>query len=504
MAAHRFAVLALAGMAASALASRPTLRLERIDPTPFPGESKIRIFASWVELEGQVDEGRSAASFQLRIDGKHPIAAEKAEPFRVAAVPLDVVLVIESSALYGVQKLAPPSLSAPPPRPTKPARPQKGRRGGGRAPAVPVPAPVPVPVPAAGGEVPLDRVKEALAALLEGRPAQTRVMVIDYGGEVTAHPPFRPAPAATGAVEDISPDDESGDLHLVDAVRAALVELNRPRAATVGEAPPRRIIVVVSDGLNAQMDRRTFRLLGDAAAEARVPIHSIAYSPGDDRGPLLNLGEISKRSNGTFRWARTAEDLKAQIDLLADELDKQYVLTFAVPVDKLEGHAYELACDGLRSNALRYEPGGSIFGYAGPTTRRGLLWTILYWAGAIAGGLVVVYLGFAVALRLASRPRRVLAGGAALHVLDGRHAGRAVPLDPGRRLAIGKTGALALDDPAASTRHAELAFDGRGWVIVDLGSTNGTWVDGQRIAAPTYLSSGSVIQIGQTRLRMVI
>ena len=76
------------------------------------------------------------------------------------------------------------------------------------------------------------------------------------------------------------------------------------------------------------MDKNAFRTLGHSAAKDLVPIHTIAFSPRDDRGPLLNLGEISKLSNGTFRWARNADDLRDQIETLADELYKQYVLTF--------------------------------------------------------------------------------------------------------------------------------------------------------------------------------
>jgi hypothetical protein len=480
---------------AAALATKPALRLERIDPTLFPAEGKIRVFASLVELEGQVDEGKPPGQFVLRVDGKHPLRAEKVEPFRVSAVPLDLVLVIETAALYGVQKMSAPSPTETAP-PTK--HKQKGQQKKGKAPPPPT-APVPT-APPPSGDVPLDRVKEALATLLEGRPAQTRVLVIDYGGEVTPHPPFRPAPAATGALDELQPDDESGDLRLVDGVRAALVELNRKHERADGEAPPRRLIVVVSDGLNAQMDRSTFRALGDAAAHAGVPIHSIAFSPADQRGPLLNLGEISKRSNGTFRWAKNAEDLKAQIETLADELDKQYVLTFAPAVDKLEGHSYSLECDSLRSNALRYETGGSVFGYTGPTERRSLLWTILRWAGYVVGGLVAVYLVFAIGLRLFSS--RAKGPKALLVFMDGPRQGQQLTLPP-RPTVLGKGGAIVIDDPAASTRHCQIDFDGA-WRVTDLQSTNGTWLDGARIDRPAHLQPGQTLQIGQTRLRFMV
>ncbi len=58
---------------------------------------------------------------------------------------------------------------------------------------------------------------------------------------------------------------------------------------------------------------------------------------------------------------------------------------------------------------------------------------------------------------------------------------------------------IVLDDPGVSRRHAEVHLvDGRARVI-DLGSTNGTFVDGERVHAET-LSQGSVITIGRTRI----
>lgn len=486
-------LITLVASARVASATKPTLRLERIDPAGFASDGKIRAFASIVELEGQVDDGKIAGSFTLRVDGKsahHPLSVE---PFRVSAVPLDLVLVIETSALYGVQKLPEPSGAPPPPPP--PGR-RKGKVGPKPPPAPNAPAPM-----RTSADIPLDRVKEALAALIEGRTQKTRVLVIDYGGEVTPHPPFREANAAGGAIDELSPDGESGDLRLVDAVRAALLELNRPRPGA-GDAPPaRRLVVVVSDGLNAQMDRKTFRALGDAAASSQVPIHSIAFSPADDRGPLVNLGEISKRSNGTFRWARNADELKAQIETLADELDKQYVLTFQLTVDTLAGHTFELSCDDLRSNPLRWGEGGSVFGYTGAIARRSVIWLVLEGVGGVLLALLAVAVIATLVRRARTSTGASMASGPRL-VFETE--ARELALDPRVPMVFGKDrGLIQLQDPAVSGRHASLVFDGRGWVLSDLGSTNGTFVDGRRIDRPTPVALGSVVQLGQTRFKLV-
>lgn len=59
---------------------------------------------------------------------------------------------------------------------------------------------------------------------------------------------------------------------------------------------------------------------------------------------------------------------------------------------------------------------------------------------------------------------------------------------------------IPLSDPNASRVHAEIRPSGTGWMVVDLGSTNGTRVNGDRIGE-RLLRDGDVISIGTTSLR---
>ena len=57
------------------------------------------------------------------------------------------------------------------------------------------------------------------------------------------------------------------------------------------------------------------------------------------------------------------------------------------------------------------------------------------------------------------------------------------------------------DDDFASARHARVETQRDGVWILDLGSTNGTWVNGERMDGRHRLREGDVVRIGQTELR---
>jgi pSer/pThr/pTyr-binding forkhead associated (FHA) protein len=57
---------------------------------------------------------------------------------------------------------------------------------------------------------------------------------------------------------------------------------------------------------------------------------------------------------------------------------------------------------------------------------------------------------------------------------------------------------VLLDDPYASDFHMRLVAQENGMVLHDLGSTNGTYINGRRVTAPTTLHRGDNIQVGKT------
>lgn len=127
--------------------------------------------------------------------------------------------------------------------------------------------------------------------------------------------------------------------------------------------------------------------------------------------------------------------------------------------------------------------------------------------GGAAIGLVA--LGLAVRRR---RRRSVPAAAAAaappvapslaLVALDGPAAGRAWPLGEALRIGREQDNDVALDDVEASRHHAHVQRFAEGWSVTDLGSANGTLLDGAPVTS-AWLAEGQVLTVGTTRFRVV-
>jgi len=93
--------------------------------------------------------------------------------------------------------------------------------------------------------------------------------------------------------------------------------------------------------------------------------------------------------------------------------------------------------------------------------------------------------------------------GCRLIVVEGRDRGREVTAQTGRiRVGTAPESELVLTDDAVSRQHVELRLSADGVRIVDLGSTNGTTVDGVRVN-DAIVGPGSLIRVGNTALRAV-
>jgi len=125
--------------------------------------------------------------------------------------------------------------------------------------------------------------------------------------------------------------------------------------------------------------------------------------------------------------------------------------------------------------------------------------------------VALIYVFFFVVARALWRDLRaaVVGGGQALARLvvvggpeGGPKAGTSYPLDAVNTIGRDVNNSVVIDDTYVSAEHAVLTFRGRTWFVEDNDSTNGTWVNGQRVSTYLPVGYGDELQIGRLRMRL--
>jgi hypothetical protein len=100
-------------------------------------------------------------------------------------------------------------------------------------------------------------------------------------------------------------------------------------------------------------------------------------------------------------------------------------------------------------------------------------------------------------------PRRTKKSGRRVAVVEGDSL-KGKSFDVGDELTIGRADkcSVVLDDPYVSQVHARIFANNGSLMVEDLGSTNGTYLNRQRITAPTELQRGDRVKIGKTVLEL--
>jgi len=106
-------------------------------------------------------------------------------------------------------------------------------------------------------------------------------------------------------------------------------------------------------------------------------------------------------------------------------------------------------------------------------------------------------------VRTAPQRQSITRAPSRLVVTAGKMAGTSLPL--GRSaIVIGRAPSctLVVDDDYVSSRHARVFPENDQWYVEDLGSTNGTLLNGERISEPQPFAPGMQVRLGQTVLEL--
>ena len=471
-----------------------------LEPSSLGGQ-RLRVSVSMISFEGKVIDAPEAASIKLVVNGGKLDAPLGIGTFGATAGDLAIVFVVQTS--LGFTDVLPVVASA------------------------------------------LD---DAVLAVASER---TQIAILTYG-ESLGSGKFGGAKSARGKILAIASDGSVGEPLLLDTLERALVLLKKAKTKPEGR-PLRKMIVAISDGRDASSDRERVVRIATRAAKEDVRIHAFAYSPKDVRRPLLLLGELSKRSLGTFRWIRggKADSWIPAFEQLQTEIAKQLVLTFYLASDDdVAGKKLRIATTGRAEVISLNEHKIPVAGCAGepcdpgtyctgercvaprPPHRRGVLgWIAMI--GAIGLGAIVALgsIGFMMSKRQQAAARRAAMppGGIAavrkakpsrappqvalpiqpvgarprVQVLSGPRTGEELALKHGFFFGKAPGCDLLLDDGHTSGHHAQVTMDPAGiCVLHDYGSTNGTFVNGVRITNVT-LEHGATIRIGSTEFRFL-
>lgn len=321
---------------------------------------------------------------------------------------------------------------------------------------------------------PFERAKSAVLAYIDRMGPHDRLSVITFSDRVDVPVTFKATKSeARQLVRELTVNRQSLTTVLFDGVYKAVDVIRRGR-----DLPHRSFVVVFSDGKDdgsrATLDE-TVDLAAGSGDESRIPVFTVGF----DRfggGSLKSLLKLSRGTSAEAFFAQSAELVASYFDEIWRQMLHSYVVRYAASFDGGH-HSIEIAIgDQSDSQGVVYPEGGSVL----------LL-------GVVAGALAMVV---AIGLFYTRRPRPA----GRLIFLEGPRKGEAVALSR-PQLSIGALpdNDIVVPSAAVSRYHAQLQCRGRYVEIKDVGSSNGTFVNGTNVRN-CPLEPGDRIRIGDIDL----
>jgi hypothetical protein len=386
------------------------------------------------------------------------------------------------------------------------------------------------------------KMRLALNSWVDRMSRYDQAAIITFGTEVKVHQAFTPEiESLKDIIAKLGPTDQHTQLH-AGLVRA--IELGRQADPSL---PARRVIITCSDGQDDYVGGMTRQEVMDQLKADPVPIYAIGFCrqpiTTDKEEFLKSLGAFARTSGGAyFRAPETIQDMfRSMPDILTkmhQRIENVYQVKMTCPDCPWDGT--------VRHLQMTYTGGPKVLnaGLEMRIPQRESFWAELP-TEAKVGGVTVISLGIpaSIYLLLARRRRDRLQAedseqveqfsvaepppqesaiplmtipvaeparpGKKLRLTVVRGLGKHPPYEVSLadRLVIGRSpdcDVALTEDKEVSRRHCELTLEGSHIRIADLGSRNGTMVNGVPISGTYQLQTDDHITLGKTELRLTI
>ncbi len=478
---RKLASLLCTGLVTLALAGTARADKLKIERSDAKGPPVMTFYATFIDNEGRAITQKTKDDFKLTVDSADVGVATAMIPFAETQEPLNLIVVVQ--------------------------------------------------ITSAMSEV-IDEAKRGARELATIAGPKSKVGIYAYASDTKRIFELGAPTEAESAANNLTIDNEASEPHLLDAVRAAIETLSN---STMKDQ--RKLVVVFSDGIDVNNERKAFSAIGKKAQEANVIIDTIGFAPFE-AAKLKGLEEFSKQSNGTFRMVKAGAEVTTTFGMVTDEIKKQYVLSYVVPetiCGDNKSHTFQLVYDaagGKGAYSNTYE------GKIGPKTQnvktpenpnapksRWWLWVLIGVAAfVLLAGIAAVamrekpepapapVMAAPVAAPAAQKQRTMalnvadLGGGKAAAVgwivgMTGSTADKTFKLKSGRNVVgTAEDCDIKLSEPGVSGHHCEIRTEGGIYKLLDLGSTNGVIVNDKKVREHELVDN-DVFRVGKAEFK---
>jgi VWFA-related protein len=368
-------------------------------------------------------------------------------------------------------------------------------------------------IQASGAMEPIcEDLKKSTSAFVNGLGDKDQVAAVDYGESAETLAPFSADKGeVAGKIGKMTCTGKSFLLYDGLAQAISLYAGAPGKGVQTSSLPAPKAIIVIADGRDNGSATDVEKAISEATRR-RIPIHAVGHSELE-QDSLAALGEIARRTGGTYKAAPTVEDINKALTVIKDYINKAYVLDWKTDLDH-DGKEHKLEI------AMESEGGSGLKGSLMVRTPDYFDWMRL--AAWTVGILLLVIVGAAIYVLTRPKPPAqrfcfvckraqmpewdvclfcLKSAKARLHIQKGMNKGKQYPL-VGKVVSLGSgpENNIRILDGTVSGKHAGVSIDDNKFEIVDLGSKNGVLVNGKK-AARRFLRNGDIITLGMTELK---